>query len=115
MSFETLFSAPQNVAVEAGYLAIRVLKHRSDAVIAADTPFGVDSVEARKLAERVIQEISAAERRAVPGLDRASVDYYISKIAEIVQTRMRDTVDIDAERGGALLAELRTGEGYPRN
>lgn len=114
MSFETLLSVPQNVALEAGYLAIRVLKHRSEEVVAPDAPFGESSVEARDLAERLIHEISVAEHRAVPQLDRASVDYYISKIAEIVQARVRDSVEVDADRGDALLAELRAVETHRR-
>ncbi|HET8799071.1 MAG TPA: hypothetical protein VFO89_15365 [Thermoanaerobaculia bacterium] len=115
MSFESLLSVPQNVAVEAGYLTIRVLKHLSGEVIAPDKPFGQASVEARDVAERLIHEISASEHRTVPRLDRARVDYYISKIAEIVQARVRDTVDVDADRGEALLAELRLVEPQRRH
>jgi|GEM_PF-5439362 len=64
--------------------------------------------DARALAEKIISEISLTEQRSVPGLGRARIDYYICKIAEIVQDRVRDTVGIDAERGDALLAELRS-------
>jgi molybdopterin-guanine dinucleotide biosynthesis protein A len=112
MSVETLLSVPLNVAVEAGYLAIRALKHLSVSVISADTPFGEESIAAQKLAEQIIDDIASVERRPVPGLDRARVDYYISKISEAVQTRMRDAVGIDAARGDALLAELRSDEAH---
>jgi hypothetical protein len=108
MILDTLMSVPQNVAVEAGYLTIRALKHLSGSVVPADEPFGKESVDARVLAERIIGEISSTERRSVPGLGRARVDYYISKIAEMVQARVRATVGTDAERGDALLAELRS-------
>ncbi len=111
MSMETLLSVPQNVAVEAGYLAIRVLKHRAGQVVAADAPFGDQTAEASELAKQIIHEISSTEHRPVARLDRARVDYYISKIAEIVQTRVRDNVGIDAERGDALLAQLRADDG----
>jgi hypothetical protein len=114
MPLEALLSVPQNVAVEAGYLTIRALKHLSGEVVASDAPFGESSLEARGVAERLIHEISVAEHRAVPRLDRARVDYYISKIAEIVQTRVRDSVDVDADRGDALLAELRAVETHRR-
>ncbi|MEA2465508.1 MAG: hypothetical protein QOJ98_3255 [Acidobacteriota bacterium] len=107
MIVETLMSLPQNVAVEAGYLAIRALKHLSGSVVPADEPFGKDSVEARGVAERIIHEISSTERRPVPGLGRARIDYYISKIAEVVHERVRESVVINHERGDALLAELR--------
>ena len=107
MIVETLMSVPQNVAVEAGYLAIRALKHLSGAVVPADQPFGKESVEARNVAVRIIDEISSTERRPVPGLGRARIDYYISKIAEVVHARVRDTVGVDVERGDALLDELR--------
>jgi len=107
MTLETLMSVPQNVAVEAGYLAIRALKHLSGAVVPADQPFGQDSIEARALAERIIQEISSTELRPVPGLGRARIDYYISRLAEVVQARMRETIEVDSKRGDALLAELR--------
>lgn len=110
MSVETLLSVPQNVAVEAGYLVIRVLKHRAEQVVAADTPFGDQTTEARELAKQIIREISSAENRPVFDLDRARVDYYISKISEIVQTRVGDSVGIDAARGDALLAQLRADE-----
>jgi hypothetical protein len=110
MIVETLMSLPENVAVEAGYLAIRALKHHSGSVIPTDEPFGEDSIEARHVAERIIREISSTERRPVPGLGRARIDYYISKIAEVVHARVRETVAIDVERGDALLAELRRNE-----
>jgi|ERR1044071_2727445 hypothetical protein len=108
MSFETLSSVPQNVALEAGYLTIRALKHLSGEIVAPDTPFGEASVEARDVATRLLNEISNTEHRSVPRLDRARVDYYISKIAEIVQGRFHDFVAVDADRGDALLAELRS-------
>jgi hypothetical protein len=107
MIVETLMSLPENVAVEAGYLAIRALKHLSGSVVPTDEPFGKESVEARHVAERIIHEISSTERRPVPGLGRARLDYYISKIAEVVHARVRESVAIDVERGDALLAELR--------
>ncbi len=108
MIVETLMSLPQNVAVEAGYLAIRALKHLSDSVVAADEPFGKESIEARDVAERIIHEIRSTERRPVHGLGRAQIDYYISKIAEVIHARVRENVAINHERGDALLAELRS-------
>lgn len=115
MSLETLLSVPQNVALEAGYLTIRVLKHLAGEIIAQDMPLGDVSIEARDVAKQLIREISSAERRDVPRLDRARVDYYISKIAEIVQERVRDSVEIDTDRGDALLAELRAAEPVRRH
>jgi hypothetical protein len=107
MTIDTLMTLPRNVAVEAGYLAIRALKHLSGSVIAADQPFGKESIEARKLAQKMIDEISSKELRSVPGLGRARIDYYISKISEMVHERVREDIGVDAERGDALLAELR--------
>ncbi|HYI09947.1 MAG TPA: hypothetical protein VEK57_12885 [Thermoanaerobaculia bacterium] len=107
MALEVLASVSQNVAVEAGYLAIRALKHLSGSVVPADEPFGAESVTARALAQRIIDEISSTEARPIPNLGRARVDYYISKIAEIVHARAAESIRIDAERGDAILAELR--------
>ena len=108
MSFEPLLSVPQNVALEAGYLTIRVLKHLAGSVNAPDTPFGDESAEARDIAKNLLNDISVTEGRPVTRLDATRINYYISKIAEIVQTRVHDTVTLDPERGEALLAELRS-------
>jgi hypothetical protein len=107
MSLEALISAPQNVAVEAGYLAIRALKHLSGSIVAPDTPFGAQSTEARELAERIVHEIEEAEQLPLSDLSRVRVEYHISRIGEIVHDRMRKSVGIDAKRGDALLRELR--------
>jgi hypothetical protein len=107
MSLETLISASPNVAVEAGYLAIRALKHLSGSIVVPDTPFGAQSAEARELAERIVHEIEEAEQRPLTDLGRVRAEYHISRIGDIVHDRMRKSVGIDAQRGDALLSELR--------
>jgi GGDEF domain-containing protein len=99
MPLETLFSASPNVAVEAGYLAIRALKHLSRSIVVFDTPFGDESDEARELAERILHEIEETEQRPVTELGRVRAEYHISRIGE--------SVGIDVQRGDALLRELR--------
>ena len=107
MPLETLLSASPTVAVEAGYLAIRALKHLSRSIVVFDTPFGDESGEARELAERIVHEIEEAEQRPLTELGRVRAEYHISRIGEIVHDRMRKSVGIDVQRGDALLRELR--------
>ena len=108
MSLESLVNASPNVAVEAGYLVIRALKHLSGTIVVPDTPFGDQSAAARELAERIMNEIEQTEQRPLPDLDRVRAEYHISRIAEVVHDRMRKSVGIDLQRGDTLLTELRS-------
>ena len=104
MALDALASAQPDVAIEAGYLAIRALKHRSGSAVAVDRPFGTQSDEALVLANEIILEITTAEKRPVADLGRVQVEYYINRISDVLSGFVRT----DSKLGEAVLSELRS-------
>ena len=112
--FEGMKSATYDDALDAGYYAMRLLKHRARRPTSMEDLIvpGIESEpgpEAQAMAWQAILEIQAKEGKSIADLDQAVADRYTVELADILRTKRREAYppDPDPARILRILEELR--------
>jgi hypothetical protein len=102
-------SLDRRIAIQAGYLGIRVLKHFASSPRQVVVPglASEPSPAAIEAVERIVGEIEAVEGVAVSALDRKRRDAYIIRLADIVMKAATRGREIDFAGGIKALEDLR--------
>jgi hypothetical protein len=107
------FGALRDDVVEAAYLAMRLISHRS--VFAGGTLSPGEflardihsSPSSRRLALAVVEEIVSSESAPLYEIPRTTLDVYTRALSEIVRRRLKQDLGYDEARGQMLLEALR--------
>jgi len=111
--FESLNALPAATTVTVAHQAIRILRHF------ASLPVGRREVVARKmqdvlkeqdtdLALQVVREIESAEGFPIAELPEDGIGRYTAELAEIAERRTIEERGVNADRGRALLDQMRS-------
>ena len=115
--FDFLSQSSTEQATTSVYYATRLIRHVKHIRGAKDGLRVKDlksepSVADELLAKRIISEIEANERSSLADLDEAKAEEYIQRLADVLQTLLKNNLKYDEERGRDLLGELRKDKSH---